>query len=250
MTEPPVFKDHFSSVAQDYARFRPGYPAALFSTLAGLAPARELAWDCATGNGQAAVHLAGHFARVVATDLSSEQLGRAIAAPRIEYRRAGAEESGLDPASVDLITVAQAVHWFDFDRFYAEARRVLVERGVIAVWTYHRALADPDIQAVTERFRERVGGDWPAERRWVEEQYRSLPFPFAEIVIEPLVHEEAWDLERLLGYLSTWSAVTQYRLRTSRDAVAEVRPELEAAWGDPAQVRLLRWPIHLRVGRA
>ena len=131
MAEPPVFKDHFSTVAQDYARFRPGYPAALFSTLAGLAPTRDLAWDCATGNGQAAVHLAGHFARVVATDLSQEQLGRAIAAPRIVFRRAGAEESGLDPSSVDLITVAQAVHWFDFDRFDAEARRVLVPRGVL-----------------------------------------------------------------------------------------------------------------------
>jgi len=250
MAEPPAFKDHFSSVARDYARFRPGYPSALFSTLAGLAPARDLAWDCATGNGQAAVHLAEHFDRVVATDLSQEQLERAIAAPRIEYRRAGAEQSGLDPGSVDLITVAQAVHWFDFDRFYAEARRVLVPKGVIAVWTYHRALADPEIQAVTERFRQRVEGDWPPERRWVEEQYRTLPFPFAEIAIEPLVHGEAWDLERLLGYLSTWSAVTQYRRRTGRDAVAEVRPELEAAWGEPAQTRLLRWPIHLRVGRA
>lgn len=250
MAEPPVFKDHFSSVAQDYARFRPGYPAALFSTLAGIAPGRGLAWDCATGNGQAALHLAGHFSRVIATDLSQEQLERAIPAPRVEYRRAGAEASGLDPSSVDLITVAQAVHWFDFDRFYAEARRVLADRGVIAVWTYHRALADPEIQAATERFRERVGGDWPPERRWVEEQYRTLPFPFAEIAIEPLVHEEAWDLERLLGYLSTWSAVIQYRRRTGRDAVAEVRPELEAAWGEPAQTRRLRWPIHLRVGRA
>jgi SAM-dependent methyltransferase len=250
MAEPPVFKDHFSSVAQDYARFRPGYPAALFSTLAGLAPARDLAWDCATGNGQAALHLAEHFARVVATDLSQEQLGRAIAAPRIEYRRAGAEESGLDPASVDLITVAQAVHWFDFDRFYAEARRVLVARGVIAVWTYHRALADPEIQAVSERFRQRVEGDWPPERRWVEEHYRTLPLPFAEIAVAPLLHEEWWDLERLLGYLSTWSAVSQYRRRTGHDAVAELRPELEAAWGDPGQSRLLRWPIHLRVGRA
>ncbi len=243
------FKDHFSSVAQNYARYRPGYPSALFDTLAALAPSRRLAWDCATGNGQAALALAERFARVIATDLSRAQLAEAQPHPRIEYRLAAADDSGIEPASADLVTVAQAVHWFDFERFYAEVRRVLVPGGVIAVWTYHRALADPEIQSIAERFRSRVEPDWPPERRWVEEQYQTLPFPFEEIPLAPMTHEEWWDLERVLGYLATWSAVSQYRRRTGHDPVAELRPELAAVWGDPAAARHLVWPIHLRVGR-
>src|SRR4029450_1346722 len=244
------FKAHFSQVASGYARYRPGYPASLFDTLAALAPARRMAWDCATRTGPAAVELGERFAHVIATDLSRDQLALAQPHPHVEYRLTSAEDSGLEPASADLITVAQAVHWFDFDRFYAEAKRVLVPQGVIAVWTYHRAIADPQIQALTERFRARVEGDWPPERRWVEEQYRTIPFPFREIVVEPIVHQEQWDLERLLGYLSPWAAVSQYRRRTGHDPVADLRPELAAVWGDPASPRRLRWPIHLRVGRA
>jgi ubiquinone/menaquinone biosynthesis C-methylase UbiE len=247
---PDTFKDHFSQVASGYARYRPGYPRALFDTLAALAPGRALAWDCGTGNGQAAVELAERFSHVVATDLSRDQLALAQPHPKVEYLLASAEESGLTAASVDLVTVAQAVHWFDFERFYAEVERVLVPRGVVAVWTYHRAIADPEIQALTERFRHRVEGDWPPERRWVEEQYRTIPFPFAEIAVDPIVHEERWELERVLGYLSTWSAVSQYRRRTGHDPVADLRPELAAVWGDPGRPRRLRWPIHLRVGRA
>ena len=244
------FKDHFSTVADDYARFRPGYPPALFDALATLAPARNLAWDCATGNGQAALPLAERFARVVATDLSGAQLEQAIPHPRIEYRQAGAEASGLESGSVDLVTVAQAAHWFDFEPFYREVRRVLAPRGVVALWTYHHLDTDREVLEVLLRFRERVQADWPPERRWVEELYRTLPFPFAELEVGPFVFAEDWVAERVLGYLGTWSATSAFRRRTGEDAVAALRPELLAAWGDPRRPRRLRWPIHLRVGRA
>lgn len=244
------FKDHFSQVAGGYARYRPGYPARLFDDLAALAPARLLAWDCATGNGQAALPLAERFDRVVATDLSAEQLAQAVPHPRITYRQSAAEASGLADSTVDLVTAAQAAHWFDFEAFYAEARRVLRPRGVVALWTYHYLETDPEVEAVLLRYRRRVEGDWPPERRWVEELYRTLPFPFAETELGPYVFEEGWDLERVLGYLGTWSATSAYRRRTGIDAVEELRPELLEAWGDPGRPRRLRWPIHLRVGRA
>lgn len=245
-----TFKDHFSQVATGYARSRPGYPPELFDALAAVAPARKLAWDCATGNGQAALPLAERFERVVATDLSAEQLERAAQHPRIDYRMAPADRSGIAAGAVDLVTVAQAVHWFDFEAFYGEVRRVLRPRGVLALWTYHHLETDAPVLEVLLRFRARVGADWPPERRWVEELYATLPFPFDEIAVGPFFYEADWDAERLLGYLATWSATSAYRRRTGADAVAELRPELLAAWGDPERRRRLRWPIHLRVGRA
>jgi SAM-dependent methyltransferase len=246
---PPGFKDHFSARAAEYARHRPGYPPALFDWLAGLVERRGVAWDCATGNGQAAVGLAGHFRRVVATDLSPQQLAQAARHPRIIYCLSAAERSALASAAVDLTTVGQAIHWFDFDAFYAEVRRVSRPGAVIAVWTYHRLEAAPEVYAALTRFRARVGNHWPPERKWVEERYRTLPFPFAEIDAPVFTHEEDWDLQRLTGYLGTWSASSGYRAATGRDPVEEAREEMAAAWGDPARARRLRWPLHLRVGR-
>ena len=141
------FKDYFSNHAIAYAQFRPRYPRALFSYLAEVAPARETAWDCATGNGQTAHALTEHFAHVIATDGSQEQLNQATPHERITYRRATAEDSGLDAASSDLVTVSQALHWFDFDAFYREARRVLRPSGVWAVWSYDLLRVTPEIDA-------------------------------------------------------------------------------------------------------
>jgi len=243
------FKDHFSSVASEYARHRPGYPPELFAFLASLPARRERAWDCATGNGQAAVGLAAHFRRVVGSDASLEQLARAQRAPGVAYWRALAERTGLRDGVVDMATSAQGVHWFDFGAFWAEVRRVLVPGGCVAVWTSYTTQVAPAVDAVLERFRERVRDYWPPERRWVEEQYRPLPFPFAEIAAPEFAVREEWNLDRLLGYLGTWSASRRYRELSGEDPVALARAELAAAWGDPSRRRLVRQPIHLRVGR-
>ncbi len=244
------FKDHFSAYAADYAAFRPGYPEALFDLLASLPRRRALALDCATGNGQAAVGLAERFERVIAIDASAEQLASATPHPRIEYRTARAEDCGVETGTVDLVSAAQAVHWFDLDLFYAEARRVLAAGGVIAVFTYNLVRVDPRFDRLTDRLaHEVVGAWWPPERHWVDEEYRTLPFPFAEIPTPPIDHEAEWDLGRLLGYFGTWSSCRRYRQATGRDPVKMMQDELTAAWGDPARPRRLRWPVHLRAGR-
>jgi len=245
-----TFKDHFSGHAASYAAYRPGYPPALFDFLASLTPGRALAWDCATGNGQAALFLAEIFDRVVATDASQQQLDNATPHPRIDYRLAPAESSGLAQASVDLLTVAQAVHWFDFDRFYEEARRVVRPGGAIALWTYNLLRGTDEVSALVDRLAHEVSGAyWPPERRWVDEEYRTLPFPFPEVPSPVFEHTETWDLSRLVAYLRTWSANVRYQAATGRDPIAEIAPELEAAWGDPATPRALSWPIYMRAGR-
>ncbi len=245
------FKDHFSGHAASYAAYRPGYPARLFEILGTLPRERRLAWDSGTGNGQAAVALAGHFAKVVATDPSAEQLAHALPHPRIDYRVGRAESSGLAEGSVDLVTAAQAFHWYDFDRFFAEVRRVLAPGGVVAVWTYNLARVDPEVDRWTDRLaREIVGPWWPPERRWVDEEYRTIPFPFDEIDISPLRHEARWDLDRLTRYLRTWSSFQRYEKETGRDPLDEIREGLTAAWGDPGRKRTVSWPIFIRAGRA
>ncbi|HMF08106.1 MAG TPA: class I SAM-dependent methyltransferase [Thermoanaerobaculia bacterium] len=244
------FKDHFSGVAQDYARYRPHYPEELFAFLASLCRRRELAWDCATGSGQAATGLARFFERVVATDASRQQIENARPDPKIDYRVAAAEESGLSPASADLVTVAQALHWLDLDRFYAEVRRVLAPGGALAVWSYYWLHVDPKIDAVVRRYHdETVGPCWPPERALVARGYASLPFPFEPVASAPLSIKERWDLAGLVGYLSTWSATRRFRESTGEEPLDLVIPDLLAAWGDPAEVKTVRWPLEIRVGR-
>lgn len=245
----PDFPDHFSSVAADYARFRPRYPDQLLRYVAGVAQGRAFAWDCATGNGQAAIGLAELFDSVVATDASADQVAHAAPHPKVEYRVARAEASGLSPGSVDLVTVAQALHWFDLDAFYAEVRRVLKPRGVLAVWCYGRFEAEnPRVRAPLERFyHETVGPYWPAERRLVEEGYRTLPFPFAELPSPSFEMTAELPLAGLAGHLGTWSAVKRFREATGRDPLPDLVREFAAA--EPAGIYRLRWPIALRIGR-
>jgi len=244
------FKDHFSGHAGTYASFRPGYPPALFDFVSSLAPRRTLVWDCATGNGQAAVDLAGRFERVIATDASAAQLEHATPHPKVEYRQAPAEASGLAAGSADLVTVATAVHWFDFDRFYAEAERVLAPDGAIAVWAYNLARISPELDLLTDRLgHEIVRPWWPPERRWVDEEYRTLPFPFAEVAVPELWIEERSDLERYLLYLGTWSALNRYVQDKGGDPRDLIRDDMEKAWGDPSEERTVRWPIMMRAGR-
>lgn len=242
--------DHFSGHAADYARHRPDYPPALFAWLAGLAPATDMAWDCGCGNGQATAALAGHFLKVLGTDLSERQVAEAAPHPRVQYRAAPAERSDLPDASCDLVTVAQALHWFDFDAFFAEVRRVLKPGGLIAAWTYTLLRTDPGVTAAVEDYHSRIVGPWwPPERRWVDNGYRDIPFPFAGIAAPPFEIRLHWTREDLLAYLRTWSASERYRKERGTDPTNLLKPRLEALWPDPAERKTIVWPIAVRAGR-
>jgi ubiquinone/menaquinone biosynthesis C-methylase UbiE len=244
------FHDHFSTVASRYADYRPRYPKELFDYVGGLAPSRSLAWDCAAGNGQATIDLATHFQRVIATDASSEQIAAAQRVPNVEYRVAAAEESGLPDNSADLVTVAQALHWFDLDRFYADVRRVLRPGGVLAVWAYgintveSRAIND----IVQDFYSNIVGPFWPPERKIVEEGYKMLPFPFVEVQPPNFQMQTRWTLDQLLGYFGTWSATNRFIKAKGENPLPALRDRLKGVWGEPESARFVTWPLTLRVG--
>lgn len=245
------FADHFSTQASTYAARRPRYPEALFAWLAAQAPARETAWDAGCGSGQASLGLAAHFDSVIASDPSAAQIAAASAHPRVQYRIEPAEAPSLADASVDLVTVAQALHWFDQDRFHAAVRRVLRPGGVIAAWTYALCRVDAAVDAAYDRLYEPILGPyWPAERRHVENGYRDLPFPWTPITAPPFDLRVRWNLDAYRGYLRSWSATQRYIDRHGSDPRALVDDELVAAWGDPAVEREVVFPLALRVGRA
>jgi SAM-dependent methyltransferase len=245
------FHDHFTPVAASYADFRPGYPGALFAWLARLVPRQDLAWDCGAGSGQASLGLAAHFERVVATDASRAQIDAAAPHPRIEYRVAPAEASGLPDASVDLVTVAQALHWFDLAGFYAEAKRVLRPSGVLAVWTYGvLSVEGASVDSLVQHFyHDTVGPFWPVERALVETGYRSLSFPFNEIDAPRFAMNARWSLPQLLGYFRSWSATERYAAAHGCDPVAALAEQMTPLWGDAERRRQIAWPLSLRVGR-
>jgi SAM-dependent methyltransferase len=245
----PSFKDYFSSAAAEYATFRPRYPAALFDFVASLPAARTTVWDCACGNGQASVPLAAHFERVIATDASREQIAHATPHPRVSYGVALADASGLDAASVDLVTVAQALHWLPLDRFFAEARRVLVPGGAFAVWAYTRPGLSGVMDDIVERFHSGTCGPyWSPERRLVDEGYRSIAVPFADVPAPPLAIESRLTLEQFAGYLRTWSAARKLADEIGNDPVSAVCDELRPHWGADGDTQLVRWPVHVRAG--
>jgi hypothetical protein len=244
-----AFKDHFSGHADRYAAFRPTYPATLFGYLASLTPGHDLAWDCATGSGQAALALTPFFRSVAASDASENQIAQARPHEKVRYLVAPAERTPLPDGSVELVTVAQALHWLDLPRFYAEVRRVVHPSGMIAAWCYQLHTIGPEIDAVVRRlYADILGEYWPPERGLVEAGYRTLPFPFQEVAPPPFAMAQAWDLPCLLGYLGTWSSAQRYRAEVGSDPIDLIRADLEAAWGDPTQVREVVWPLHLRVG--
>jgi SAM-dependent methyltransferase len=246
----PGFKDHFSGHSGDYARARPVYPESLFAYLATLPRGREAVWDCGTGTGQAAHSLAAHFRRVIATDASANQASRAAAAKGVLYAAAPAERAPLRDASMDLITVAQALHWFDFPAFFAEAARVAKPGGAFAAWCYGNCKVTPEIDRAYYRlYEDIVGSYWPPERAHVENGYASIPMPFAPIAAPAFAIEARWDMEEFIAYLETWSAVQYYRKAGRGDPVALIREELAGAWGNPGEARLIRWPLAFKAGR-
>jgi SAM-dependent methyltransferase len=244
-----AFQDHFSKQAADYARFRPRYPEALFDWLAEAAPSRRRAWDAGAGNGQAALALADRFDEVIGTDPSREQLERTPPHARLRPIVAGERCAAIDADSVDLVTVAQAAHWFDLGSFSDEVRRVARDGAVVALWCYGLFRIAPAIDAVMDSFYvDRVGGDWPPERRLVDEGYRSLPFPFAPLEAPAFVMETHVTVAGLVAYVGTWSAVMRHRERTGIDPLPGLREELAPLVGAD-EVLTLRFPLGLRVGR-
>lgn len=267
----PEFIDLFSNHAALYAKARPHYPPELFEYLAGLCGTRKLAWDVGTGNGQAAVALAAHFDRVIATDASAEQLRHAAPHPRVSYHVATAEDPSLVaangnvlPASVDLVTIAQAIHWLNFDAFYANVRRAVRPGGIIAAWCYTLPRVDGRIDQLIDGFCDNpLESCWESRRQYVEDRLEKIPFPFTEIRCSPRDHpvcdrhgvhspfacRSDWTLMEYLAYIESWSAVQKYRRDRGSDPLELVRHELSRAWGNAAARRTVWSPIYLRVGR-
>jgi SAM-dependent methyltransferase len=244
-----TFHDYFSHSSAAYRDARPTYPRAVFAWLASASPSCKRAWDCGCGTGQASVLLADHFELVLATDASQSQLDAATPHPNVRYSRALAEESGHEPESLDVCTVAQAAHWFDHDKFAREVRRVLKPHGLLAYLTYGIHHVSPEVDAVLGRYyTEIVGPYWPTERIHVDEHYRNIPFPFQRMAAPDFEIEHLWDAAQLMAYLDTWSATMEYRNKMGSDPREIVWSDFHQAWGDPAEVRRVTWPLTVVAG--
>ena len=245
-----TFKDHFSVTATGYAAHRPVYPRAVAEALAARSPGRSLVWDAGCGSGQLSVVLAEGFDQVVATDASAAQIAEAVPHPRVRYAVAPAEVSGLADGSVDCAVAAQAAHWFDLDAYYREVRRVARPGGLLALVTYAVMEVDLQIEKLVEQFYwHTLEGHWAPERKLVEEGYRSLLFPFEPVEAPALALEHRWNADQMLGYVGTWSAVQSLKKAGRAKDLERFGQALRAAWGDPAQERVVRWPLSLRLGR-
>ena len=245
-----IFKDHFSKQADSYQAFRPGYPITLFEYFASITASHHLAWDCATGSGQAALALTYFYDHIVATDASEAQMRNTTQHEKIDYIIATAENSNIKSNSVDLITIAQALHWFDTDAFFTEAKRVLKNNGIIAAWTYNLLRLDPEIDDIIDHFDKNVIDQyWPEERKLVDEGYASIKFPFEKIETPEFKMTTHWSLAHMLGYLGTWSAVQRYKQENNQDPLNIISGELSSAWGNSEIKKEIIWPLTLIAGR-
>jgi len=243
-------KDNFSTQSDKYQKFRPGYPADLYNYLISLTREKKIAWDCGTGNGQVAKELAKYFDKVYATDISQSQLDQAEKAGNIFYEVAPAERTTFPPEIFDLITVAQAIHWFNFELFYKEVKRTIKPGGILAVIGYGLFQSEEKLDAVIHHFYNNIIGPyWDKERKYIDENYQTIPFPFEEITPPRFENQFNWTFPQLTGYLETWSAVKHYIKKNNSNPLDLVLTDLQKAWGKGEEVRKIRMPILLRVGR-
>jgi ubiquinone/menaquinone biosynthesis C-methylase UbiE len=242
-------KDNFSKQSDLYSRFRPGYPRQLFDFLLPLVPDKKAAWDCGTGNGQVAVKLSMYFKEVYATDLSLAQIENADKKENIFYSVETAEKTLFPGNKFDLITVAQAIHWFEFNSFYKEAHRTLKPGGVIVAIGYDIFRINKKIDLLIDKFYiDTTGPYWDKERKYVDEHYLTIPFPFKEIMTPGFSMNYNWKFEQVTGYLNTWSAVQHYTRKNNENPVEKFSEELKKAWGDVLK-RKVTFPIFARTGR-
>jgi ubiquinone/menaquinone biosynthesis C-methylase UbiE len=244
------FKDYFSQFSQTYAKGRLSYPPELFAYLSTLTNEHELAWDCGTGNGQAAIGLKENYKKIVATDPSPQQIANCSPGPTITYLVEAAESSSLSDASVDIVTIGIAIHWFDFDLFYAEVQRVLKKGGIIAAWAYFLPTISVEIDLILKKFTEKtLKPFWKPEIKLIHEAYKTIPFPFDEISPPDFVIQKRMNLEDFIEHMHTWSAVQYYMNEKDSNPVEVIYEELLAAWGSKNEEREIIWKMPLRVGR-
>jgi SAM-dependent methyltransferase len=244
------FEDHFSELASTYSKYRPGYPPELFKYLASRCKQHQQAWDCGTGNGQAAISLADYFDNVLATDASKDQLEQTVQQPKIVFRNEQAEKVSLADKSTDLVTVAAAVHWFNFDKFYAEVKRVLKPGGIIAVWGYHLFNITPEINTLLEKYYKEILHDyWPERFHYIDTRYADLPFPFKEINPPKFEMMTEWNLDQVAGFLSSWSGTKIYQQKVGHHPLSKIWDALIIAWGDEKLNRKILWPLYMRIGK-
>jgi ubiquinone/menaquinone biosynthesis C-methylase UbiE len=242
------FKDHFSVNSEKYKKYRPEYPPALFTYLASISPTREIAWDCATGTGQTAKGLIQFFKKVVATDPSKSQIRNAEKRKGIHYAVGAAEQSHLQDGEADIITVSQALHWFRIHDFFQEADRVLKTNGILAVWSYNLLAITPVVDRLIAHFyHETLGDYWPQERRMVENEYDEIDFPFQKIRPPSFAMQAEWNLDELIGYLSTWSAVKEFQSTHAESPVINLYEKICPYWGNPNEKMTINWPLSLKI---
>ncbi len=250
MSKPSSFKDHFSTQSSGYSKYRPDYPQKLYDFILAYVKKRETAWDCGTGNGQAAAVLSRYFEKIFATDPSEEQIKNAAHKPNIEYIICKAESTPLSSNSIDLITVAQALHWFDFDKFYEEVKRVAKPGALLAVWSYETCNVNAEIDKVFIHFYKTILGDyWAYERKHVENAYHDIPFPFSDVKEKVFTMKKQWNLQDFMGYLSTWSAVQKYIKANGTDPLELVKLDFLKAWGNSGIVREVNFPVTVKTGK-
>lgn len=245
------FIDNFSCHSKEYSFSRPTYPDLLFEFLSAVTPQKNLAWDCATGNGQAAIGLCKYFRNVIASDASKNQIQHGFQRENIDYKIFPAENANLDNDSVDLVTVSQALHWFDFEQFYINVKRVGKKNGIIAVWSYDMHKINHQIDNISSQLNvdgEILGNYWAKEAKYVKEKYKTIPFPFKEISVPAFKTTLYWNLLQLWNYMQTWSSVKKYYSENKQDPLDLVKSELKSLWGDELNKKEVTWNINIRVG--